>query len=58
MPSIVRNDVAETCLRLLLEKEGYELNKPKRNGQTGVDIIATKGAMAQRAQTREVMRRV
>ena len=44
MPSIVRNDVAEACLRRLLVKEGYELSKPKRKGQTGVDIIATKGA--------------
>jgi hypothetical protein len=44
MPSIIRSDVAETCLRRLLAKEGDELNRPKRNGQTGVDIMATKGA--------------
>jgi hypothetical protein len=43
MASIVRSDVNEACLRALLAKEGYELNKPRRNGQTGVDIIASKG---------------
>lgn len=43
MPSVVRNDRTEACLRTLLADEGYELNKPRRNGQTGVDIIATKG---------------
>ena len=45
MPSLIRNDVAEACLRQLLEKEGYKLTIPKRsNGQTGVDIIAENGS--------------
>jgi len=44
MPSIVRNDANEDCLRTLLRKEGYVLeNLPGGNGQTGVDIVATKG---------------
>lgn len=43
MPSIVRNDVAETCLRRLLAAEGYRLSPKKRPGQTGVDITGSKG---------------
>ena len=43
MPSIVPNPEAEQCLRDLLEEEGYDLSYPLRNGETGVDIKATKG---------------
>ncbi len=43
MPSLITSDVAEKCLRSLLEKEGFELSKPKVNGQCGVDVVATKG---------------
>ena len=43
MPSIIRNDAVETCLRRILKREGYGLSKPKHHGQTGVDIIAEKG---------------
>lgn len=43
MGSIVKNEDAEKCLRELLKAEGYELNEPKKQGETGVDILATKG---------------
>ena len=45
MGSIVKNEDAEKCLRELLNAEGYELlpNEPRKQGETGVDIRATKG---------------
>ena len=42
MPCIVRNDAVENCLRCLLADEGFKLTAPRRNGQTGVDMIATR----------------
>lgn len=42
MPSIVKNEDAEACLRELLEAQGYKLNIPRAYGETGVDILATK----------------
>jgi len=42
MPSIVRSDAVENCLRRLLAKDGFKLTAPRRNGETGVDIVATK----------------
>jgi len=38
----VKNEDAEKCLSELLNAEGYELNEPKKQGETGVDILATK----------------
>lgn len=43
MPSIVKNDDAENCLREILEGEGYGLTPNRGYGETGVDIIAQKG---------------
>jgi len=44
MPSIVRSDAVEGCLRRLLTQDCFKLTTPKRNGETGVDIIATRRA--------------
>ncbi len=43
MSQIISNDQAESCLRECLLKEGYDLTPKLKNGQTGPDIIATKG---------------
>lgn len=43
MSEIVSNKDAETCLRSCLEAEGFKLSRRRANGETGVDIIATKG---------------
>lgn len=40
--SVSSGDV-ERCLRTRLEKEGYLLTHPRENGETGVDLIATRG---------------
>lgn len=40
--SIVKNEDAEKCLREILKSEGYELNKSRTHGETGVDILAKK----------------
>jgi hypothetical protein len=43
MPSLVRSSDIEKYLRNRLETDGYVLiNKPRRNGETGPDIIAEK----------------
>ncbi|WP_156776995.1 hypothetical protein [Nitrococcus mobilis] len=42
MPSIVRNDDTENCLREILEEESYDLTPNRGYGETGVDIIASK----------------
>ncbi len=38
----VKNEDTEKCLRELLISDGYELNKPRSNGENGVDILAKK----------------
>lgn len=43
MASRVKNKEAEDCLREALEAQGYELNPPRAHGETGVDILASKG---------------
>lgn len=43
MAQLVSNKEAETCLRDCLLVEGYNLTAPRKNGETGVDIIACKG---------------
>lgn len=42
MPSVVKNEDTEACLRELLEAQGYKLNIQRAYGETGVDILATK----------------
>ena len=44
MPSIVRNDDTENCLREILQGEGYDLTPRRGIGETGVDIVAKKGS--------------
>ena len=43
MPSIIKNADAENILREILIQKGYSLSSQKKHGETGVDIIATKG---------------
>lgn len=43
MPAIISNKDAESCLRKILEAEGYELTSHRTYGETGVDIIAKRG---------------
>ena len=42
VPSIVPNAVVELSLREILVAEGYELTPLRANGETGVDIVATR----------------
>jgi hypothetical protein len=42
MPSIVTNQATESTLRSLLEDEGFTLSTARNNGETGVDILATR----------------
>lgn len=42
MPSIIKNEDVENCLRKLLTQEEYKLNDPKSFGELGTDIIAKK----------------
>lgn len=42
MAKAVPNSRVEDCLRKLLEAEGYKLSPRKLQGETGVDILATK----------------
>ena len=46
MPCIVTNESCESCLRDILIKEKYSLNKPRGKGETGVDIKATKNGQS------------
>lgn len=43
MRSPVSNKDTEGCLRELLQDEGYALTPPRVHGETGVDVLATKG---------------
>jgi hypothetical protein len=43
MPSIIPCTVTEEALRDALTREGYLLSRVLGNGETGVDILATKG---------------
>ena len=42
MAQHVANNEAENCLRYCLRSEGYKLSAHRKNGETGVDIIACK----------------
>jgi hypothetical protein len=39
----VSNAAAEECLRRLLAAAGFSLNPARSHGQTGVDVLATRG---------------
>ena len=41
MPSIISNNDAETCLREIMESEGFNLSPERKHGETGVDVIAS-----------------
>ena len=43
MPSIVSNKMTETVLRAALEADGYQLNPARSDGETGTDILASRG---------------
>jgi hypothetical protein len=40
MAQLVSSDDVERSLRACLEAEGYKLSLPRKNGETGVDLIA------------------
>lgn len=40
MAALVSSNATEQCLRDCLLAEGYELSRPRANGQTGVDVLA------------------
>lgn len=40
MPALVTSAAIEQCLRICLSREGYELNRQRSHGETGVDIEA------------------
>ena len=43
MAQLISNNDVERCLRDCLEKQGYILSIPRKNGETGVDLPANKG---------------
>lgn len=43
MPALITNELTERCLRKCLKSEGFELSPIRKNGQTGVDILARMG---------------
>jgi len=43
MAQLIPSDDVERCLRACLETERYGLSSPRKNGETGVDLIAKKG---------------
>ncbi|MBU4299368.1 hypothetical protein KJ636_04960 [Patescibacteria group bacterium] len=42
MKEKIRNEDVEKSLRKSLKTEGYTMSKPKKHGETGVDILAKK----------------
>lgn len=42
MPSIIPNAFLESCLRNCLATEGYRLSPPRKHGEAGVDIKASR----------------
>ena len=40
MSIVINSKDIEKCLRKLLKAKGYAFNKPRANGETGVDILA------------------
>lgn len=43
MPSIVPNRQTEAVLRGVLEREGYTLSAERADGETGTDVLASRG---------------
>jgi hypothetical protein len=43
MRAPVPNQEVENCLREILAAQGYSLSRQRTHGQTGVDIVATRG---------------
>jgi hypothetical protein len=43
MPALIENNVVEETLRSVLQREGFELSLARKNGEIGVDILATRG---------------
>jgi len=43
MPSLINSADTEAVLRALLTNEGFNLTNVRMNGETGVDILATRG---------------
>ena len=43
MPALIENNAVEETLRSILEREGFQLSSARKNGETGVDILATRG---------------
>lgn len=43
MPSVIANAAVEACLREVLAREGFALNRQRAFGETGVDVVATRG---------------
>lgn len=43
MPEAISNNATESCIRKILSSEGYHLTPERKFGETGVDIIATRG---------------
>ena len=42
MPSLIKSSATETALRAALKAEGYRLSRTRGNGETGVDVLATR----------------
>lgn len=43
MPSIISNKQTEAALRTVLEAEGYALSAERSKGETGTDVVASRG---------------
>lgn len=43
MPSLITNADAESSLRRTLSTQGFSLSSERSHGETGVDIVATRG---------------
>lgn len=42
MPSLIKSQTVERALRAALRAGGYEVSRARANGETGVDILATR----------------
>ena len=45
MPSIITGNSTERCIRILLDREGFQLSPLLVNGFTGCDVIAKRGGV-------------
>jgi hypothetical protein len=44
MPALITNKAIETVVRAKLEHDGYEVSEERGHGETGPDIVVTRGA--------------